>query len=92
MWVFGQSRVEQALITGSSLSVSKFRAEASIKKLRSSRPADLSLQDYVNAFDTILRATESPEGKKMIVGKLAVAPPNKFAIVSKDGFAWSKSH
>src|SRR5947209_14327201 len=92
VWVFGQSRVEQALITGSSVSLSKFRAEASIKKLRSSRPADLSLQDYVNAFDTILRATESPEGKKMIVGKLAVAPPNKFAIVSKDGFAWSKSH
>lgn len=91
LWVFGQSRVEQALLTNSSTSLAKFRAEASIKKLHSSRPADLTLQDYVNAFDTVLRATESAEGKKMIVGKVAVAPPNKFAIIGKDGFAWGKA-
>jgi len=91
LWVFGQSRVEQALLTGSSASLTKFRAEASIKKLHSSRPAEITLQDYVNAFDTVLRATESTEGKKMIVGKVAVAPPNKLATISKDGFAWSKA-
>ena len=91
LWVFGQSRVAQALLSNSSASLPKFRAEASIRKLHSSRPADLTLQDYVNAFDTVLRATESTEGKKMIVGKVAVAPPNKLATISKDGFAWSKA-
>ena len=90
LWILGQSRVAQALLSNSSSSLPKFRAEASIKKLHSSRLADLTLQDYVNAFDTVLRATESTEGKKMIVGKSAVAPPNKLAIISKDGFAWSK--
>ena len=33
LWVFGQSRVEQALLAGSSTSLTKFRAEASMKKL-----------------------------------------------------------
>jgi len=91
LWVFGQARVEQALLTGSSVSLAKFRAEASIKKLHSSGSADITLQDYVNAFDTVLRATESTEGKKMMVGKVAIAPPNKLAIISKAGFAWSKA-
>lgn len=91
IWVFGQSRVEQALTAGSLSSLAKFAAEASIKKLRSARSTDLTLQDYVNAFDTVLRATESEQAKK-IVGKLAVAPPNKLATISTDGFRWSKAN
>ena len=91
LWVFGQSRVEQSLLSNASPSLAKFRSEASIRKLHASHPADITLQDYVNAFDTVLRATESTEGKKMIVGKVAVAPPNKLAVISKDGFAWSKA-
>lgn len=91
LWILGQSRVAQALLANSSPSLAKFRAEVSIRKLHSSRPAELTAQDYVNAFDAMLRATESNEGRKMIVGKAAVAPPNKLAIISKDGFAWSKA-
>lgn len=88
LWVFGQAQVEQALMMGTKSSLAKFRAETSLKKLQSPAP-ELTLQDYVSGFDTVLRATESAEGKKMLPGKRAVAPPNKFATIRKDGFSWA---
>lgn len=91
LWVFGESRIEQALTTGSPPSLAEFSSEDSIKKLRLADPKELTLQDYVNAFDTVLRATEAPQAKK-IVGKIAVAPPNKLATIITDGFTWSKAN
>ena len=91
MWIFGQANVEQELINGKSNALKSFKAETSIKKLHSASSRELAAQDYVNIFDTVLRASESPEGKKLVAGKPAVALPNKLStITSKDGFAWSK--
>ena len=91
MWIFGQANVEQELINGKSNALKSFKAESSIKKFHSAPSRELAAQDYVNIFDTVLRASESPEGKKLVAGKPAVALPNKLAtITSKDGFAWSK--
>lgn len=93
MWAFGAVRVEQELMSGSSVSLKKFKGEPSLQKIRSAQSGNASSADYINAFDTILRATESPEGKKFAGGNAVVAPPNKFATISaKDGFAWNQPH
>ena len=91
MWIFGQANVEQELINGKSSALKSFKTETSIKKFHSAPSRELAAQDYVNIFDTVLRASESPEGKKLVAGKPAVALPNKLAtITSKDGFVRSK--
>jgi hypothetical protein len=49
------------------------------------------MQDFVNLFDTILRAAESEEGKKFDHGSSIVASPNQLSTISqKDGFVWKK--
>jgi hypothetical protein len=89
--VFGNSKVEQELLSGNSAALKSFKAEAAVKTYRSRPAAERTLQDYVNVFDVILRAAESEEGKKLTGGNASAAPPNRFATVTvKDGFAWSK--
>ena len=91
MWIFGQANAEQELINGKSNALKSFKAEPSTGKFHSSPSKDLSAQDLASLFDTVLRASESREGKKLVAGKPAVAPPNKLAIItSKDGFAWNR--
>ena len=89
IWAFGAIRVEQELMSGSSASLKKFNAEPALQKVRSAQSRSASSADYINAFDTMLRAAESTEGKKLAAS--IVAAPNKFATISaKDGFAWSQ--
>jgi hypothetical protein len=91
IWCQGSQRVLEELVSGQSPGIKEFKAEPSVKKRRSSAAQDLSTQDFINLFDTILRASESNEGKKLDRSAPIVTPPNRLAIISeKDGFAWKK--
>jgi hypothetical protein len=93
VWAFGVVSVEKVLMAGNSAALTKFAAEPAVQKIRSGTQESAAITDYMQAFDTILQATESPEGKKIAGGKPAVAAPNKIASISmKDGFAWSQPH
>jgi hypothetical protein len=89
--VFGSSKVEQELISGTSAALKEFKAEAPIRRFRSQRSRKPTLQDYLDLFDVILRASESEQGKTLTSGRLTAAPPNRFATLSAtDGFMWGK--
>jgi hypothetical protein len=91
IWGYGGGRVPAELTSGKSVALKEFKGEPSVKKFHSSAARDLSPQDFINLFDTILRAAESEEGKKFNHGSSIIAPPNRFATISeKDGFAWKK--
>jgi hypothetical protein len=91
LMIFGNAKVEAELVAGKSDTLKEFKAEPSIKRFHSSRPSDASVQEYADFFDTILRAAESDEGKRLVGGQSIVAPPNRIATVTtKGGFAWSK--
>jgi hypothetical protein len=90
-FVWGHSRmsVVTELLGGKSAALKEFKSEPSVKKFHSSAHQSLSTQDFVNLFDTILRAAESEEGKKFDHGSSVVAQPNRLAIIfQKDGFVW----
>ena len=74
-WIFGQSQIAQAIL-GNPSSFEPFSAETPIKQLRSGQATDVTVQDYLNVIDVLLRATESSQAKKKF-GKLAVGGPNK---------------
>jgi hypothetical protein len=89
--VFGSSKVERELIRGTSTALKEFKAEAPTRRFRSQRSDQPTLQDYLDLFDVILRATESEQGKTLTGGRLTAAPPNRLAMVTaKDGFMWGK--
>lgn len=91
VWSNGPGKVLEELVSGRSAALAKFKAEPSVKKFHSSAARDLSAQDFLNLFDTILRAAESDEGKKFDRTPYMAAPPNRLATISaKDGFAWKK--
>ncbi|HSM85694.1 MAG TPA: hypothetical protein VLT16_06060 [Candidatus Limnocylindrales bacterium] len=88
VWVFGLTRVEQELVSGKSSSLKKFKQEPMLEKLRSSGGNEFSAQDYLQVFQTVLQAAESAEGKKFDPGPSLIGPPNRFATITSDGFAW----
>ena len=90
-WVHGSGKVLEELSHGKSPSLKSFKAEPPVKKFHSSAAQDLSPQDFVDLFDTVLRAAESEEGKKLDRSSPIVGPPNRLATISqKDGFMWKK--
>jgi len=92
LWTFGSSAVPAEIYAGKTNALKTFKDEPSVKKFRSAQKSSLTAQDYINLFDTTLRAAESEEGKKMGGKRAIVAPPNRFATITlKGGFAWSKS-
>jgi hypothetical protein len=91
IWEHGSGKVLEELASGKTPALKAFKAEPSVKKFRTSAAPDLSPQDFINLFDTVLRAAESEEGKKLDRGSPIIAPPNRLAIVSaQDGFTWKK--
>jgi hypothetical protein len=86
----GPVRVKDELLTGKSAALGAFKTEAPVAKFRSSKPEDLSAQDFAGLFDVVLRAAESEEGKKLETGGAIVAPRNSFAVVTTGGFEWKK--
>jgi len=88
IWMLGLTKVAQELMTGKSAAMDKFKADPAVEKLRSAKPAERSAQDYASAFNTVLNAVESAEGRKVDPGPALVGGPNRIAtITSKDGFA-----
>jgi len=89
IWGHGSGKVIEELTKGKSSALKEFKAEPSLKNFHSSSALSLSTQDFLNLFDTILRASESEEGKKF--DQSVVAPPNRLAtITTRNGFQWSK--
>ena len=89
IWMLGLTRAAQELMTGkSAAALSKPKGEPAVEKLRSAKPDELSAQDYARAFNTVLTAAESSEGRKFDPGPALVGGPNRVAtITSKEGFA-----
>src|SRR5579859_2408867 len=91
IWGHGSGKIVEELTKGKSSALKEFKAEPSVRNFHSSAALGLSAQDFLNLFDTILRAAESEEGKKFDHGSSVVAPPNRLAtITTKNGFQWSK--
>jgi hypothetical protein len=91
IWGHGSGKVLEELISGKAPVLNEFKAEPSVKKFHSSAAQDLSPQDFINLFDTILRAADSEPGKKVDRSSPIIAPPNRLAMVfQKDGFVWKK--
>lgn len=91
LWIFSNSSVPDEILAGKTNGLKAFKNEPAAEKFRSAPKAGLSEQEYVNLFDSILRAAESDEGKKLDGKRAIVASPNRFATVKQDGFAWSKA-
>ena len=90
--VAGSPKVEAELLRGSSSALPDFKKDPAIARLRASRPENLSSQEFIAVFETILRAAESEEGKRFDGTGAVVAPPHKFAtITAKEGFAWRRA-
>lgn len=89
LWIMGNSSVPEEILSGKTSMLKTFKDEPAVKKFRSAPKPDLGGQDYINLFDSILRAAESDQAKKLDGRRTIVAPPNKFAVVTKDGFTWS---
>jgi hypothetical protein len=90
IWGHGSGKIVEELTKGKSSALKEFKAEPSVKHFHA-LPESLSTQDFLNLFDTILRAAESEEGKKFDHASSVVAPPNRLAtITTKDGFQLSK--
>ncbi len=88
IWMLGLAKAAQELMTGKSAALSKLKAEPSVGRVRSAKPAEISAQDYASAFSTVLTAAESSEGRKFDPGPALVGGPNRVAtITSKEGFA-----
>jgi hypothetical protein len=91
IWGHGSGRIVEELTKGKPAALKEFKSEPAVKKFHSSAAQSLSMQDFVNLFDTILRAAESEEGKKFDHGSSIVASPNQLSTISqKDGFVWKK--
>ena len=91
IWGHGSGKVLEELTSGKAPVLKEFKSELSVKKFRSSAAQSLSPQDFVNLFDTILRAAVLEEGKKLDRSSPIIGPPNRLAtITQKDGFAWKK--
>jgi hypothetical protein len=92
LWTFGSSAVPAEIYAGKTNALKTFKDEPVVRKFRSAPKPTLAAPDYINLFDTTLRAAESEEGKKMDGKRGIVALPNRFATITlKDGFAWSQS-
>jgi hypothetical protein len=52
--------------------------------------AKSAAQDYISFFDSVLKAAESEKGRKVDGKRAIVAPPNRFASITPNGFAWSQ--
>lgn len=91
VWMFGLVKTPQELLTGNAAVLSKYKADPAVRKSRSSKRDQLSAQEMLSAFDVLLRATESPEGRKFDPGKSVIAPPNRLATITLgDGFSLGK--
>lgn len=85
----GKWKVQEELMGGTSSALQTFKAESAVQKFRTSPSKVLSLGDYINLFDTILRATESEQGKAFDSDPAIAGPPNRFALITpKRGFYW----
>jgi hypothetical protein len=87
-WIFGLVKLPQELLTRNSSAVKALKDQSSIAKIRSSR-TERSAEDFAAAFDTMLRAAESPQGHKSQPARAVIGPPNRVAtIIEKRGFAF----
>jgi hypothetical protein len=87
----GKWKVQEELMGGTSNALQAFKTESAVQKFRASPSKVFSLSDYINLFDTILRATESEQGKAFDSDPAIVGPPNRFALITaKSGFYWVK--
>lgn len=87
---FGPAKVKDELLSGKSDALKTFKDEAPVKKFRAA-PGGFVLQDYIDLFNVILRASESPEGAKFDGTGATVAKPNSFAVVTQQGgFEWKR--
>lgn len=88
IWMFGLVKLPQELLTRNSSAVNVLKDQSSIAQIRSSR-AERSAEDFAAAFDTMLRAAESPQGHKSQPARAVIGPPNRVAtITEKRGFAF----
>lgn len=87
IWIFGMVRTPQELLTGNSAALGKYKADPAVHKFRSSERNQMSAGDVLSAFDVVLQATESSEGRKLDPGSSVVAPPNRLATITlESGF------
>lgn len=75
LWIFGNSAAAMEVANG------KIKFES----------APGGAEAYLQLFSLILGQAESDSGKKLDGKRAIVAPPNRFATVKQDGFAWSKA-
>lgn len=91
IWMFGLVKTPQELLAGNSEVLKKYKANPAISKFRSANRDGLSAQDLLSAFDVLLQATESPEGRKFDPVKSVIAPPNRLATITEsNGFSFGK--
>jgi hypothetical protein len=85
IWMFGESDVAERLLRGDDGLLKEFQAEPGPVKYRTDREK-MADSDYLSLFGTMLRASESAEGRQARHGMRPVAPPNRFAILTvEDG-------
>lgn len=84
VWIFGLAKVPEELLTGTSSSLKKYKAQPAITKIRSSR-ARLSAQDSLAALKGVLEAAESLQGKAFDPGRSVIGPPNRHATITISG-------
>ncbi|HKS74648.1 MAG TPA: hypothetical protein VJQ82_15705 [Terriglobales bacterium] len=89
IWVFGLVKTTQELLAGNSATLKKYKADPALVKLRASR-SQVSAQYFLSAFDVALQAAESPDGQKFDSGRSVIAPPNRLATITNDGFSFGK--
>lgn len=87
IWMLGLVKVPQELLTGNSAALNAYKTEPAIAKVRSSKDR-ASTQDYLAAFEVMLRAAEFRKARESDRGSARIGAPNWLAsITAKEGFS-----
>jgi len=91
VWLFGNSSAAKGLLAGSSSALAPFRTEDAVRKFHVERQKSGAM-DMAAAFQVIVRAAESDDGKKLDGKRAIVAPPERIATITlKEGFNWRQA-